>query len=139
MQNLQNERTKVRGRNIIVSDAVISEVSILPAEGTRWTDKHVLLQDAIAVFQDEDEQLVHKGKWIHPTYLRKPWQELAIIIQRYITCDGNQDILKPQLKLLAILKQKIALNFSLYLNYLLHDVASRVKKATHIFSSAIIG
>jgi len=36
------------GRNIIVSEVVIVEVSRLPVEGTRWIDKHVLMQDAIA-------------------------------------------------------------------------------------------
>jgi len=73
LQNLQNGHTMVKGRNITVSEAVISKVSELPVEGTRCMDKHVLLQDTIAVFQDPDEQLVRKGKGIHPTYLRQPW------------------------------------------------------------------
>jgi len=43
------------------------------------------------------------GKGIYPSALQQPWQELAVIIQRYITCDGQHDMVKPQqLKLLAI-------------------------------------
>lgn len=46
----------------MVSEVVIVEVTRLPAEGKRWTNKHVLLQEGVIVFQDPDEQLVRKGK-----------------------------------------------------------------------------
>jgi len=39
------------------------------------------------------------------------------------------DMVKPlQLKLLAILKQKITVNFPFYLNYVLQDIPHQVKK-----------
>lgn len=85
----------VKGRNITVPEAVIAEVYELPEEGARWIDRHVLLQDAVVLFQDPNEQLVCKGKGIHPTTLKQPWQELATIVQRYITCDRRQDVVKP--------------------------------------------
>lgn len=89
----------------MVSEVVIAEVTGLPAKGIKWTDKHVLLYNAVTVFLDPGEQLVRTGKGIHPSTLRQPWQELAVIVQRYITCDGQQDVVKPhQLKLLATLK-----------------------------------
>lgn len=88
LQNLQNGHTMVKFRNITVSKAIISEVTGLLAEGTRWTDKHVLLKDAVTVFEDPDEKLVRKGKRVHPTTLRQSWQKLETIVQRYITCDG---------------------------------------------------
>lgn len=80
LQNIHNGCTTLKGRNIIVSKAVIVEVSKLPAEGARWADKHVLLQVAIAVFQDPYEKLVRKGKEIHPIALKQPWKELATIV-----------------------------------------------------------
>ena len=43
----------VRDRKITVSDAMIEEVSGLPAEGPMWTSKWLKLQDAIEVFRDE--------------------------------------------------------------------------------------
>lgn len=84
---------------------VIAEFTGLPVEGTKRTDKQILLHNAVAVFQDPGEKLARTGKGIHPSTLRKPWQELEVIVQRYITCDGCQDVVNPhQLKLLAILK-----------------------------------
>lgn len=80
LQNLDNGCTTVKGRNITVSKVVIAEVSGLPAEGTIWMDKNVLLQDVFTVFQDPEEKLVRKGKGIHPTTLQQPWQELAAIM-----------------------------------------------------------
>lgn len=63
----------VKGRNISFSEVVIAEVSGILVEGIRWKNNPVLLEDIVAVFQDPDEQLVCKGKGIHPTTLRKPW------------------------------------------------------------------
>lgn len=64
--------------------------------------------------------------------LAEPWRELAIIIQRYITCDGHQDLVRPrQLKLLDVLKQKLIVNLPSLLNFLLHDTAIRIRLAIH--------
>jgi len=73
LQNFQNGNTTVRGRNITFSEVVIAKVTRLPTEGTKWIDKHVLLYNAVAVFQDLGEQLVQTGKGIHPSALRQPW------------------------------------------------------------------
>jgi len=62
LQNLQNGSTTVRGRDIKVSEAIIAEVTRLLAKGTKWTDKHVLLHNAIVVLQDPDEQFVRIGR-----------------------------------------------------------------------------
>jgi len=69
LQNFQNGHTMVRGKNIMVSEEIIAEVTGIPVEGTRWTDKHVLLQEAVTIFKYPDEQLVQKGKGVPPTAL----------------------------------------------------------------------
>ena len=122
----------VKVRRIIVTDAVINEVSGLLAEGTIWSQKHVLLQDAVENFKDEGEQVVRKGKGIQPSSLAEPWRELASIIQRYITYDGCRDVVRPrQLKLLVFLKQKLTVNLPSLLNSLLHDTAVRIRWFRH--------
>ena len=85
----------VKGRIITITDVVIAEVSGLPMEETIWSQKHVLLQDVVENFKDEGEQVVRKGKGIQPSSLAEPWRELASIIQRYITCDGRQVVVRP--------------------------------------------
>lgn len=88
LQNLQNGSTTVRGGNITVSEAVIAEVTRLPAKGIKFTDKHILLYNVVVVFQDPGEKLVRTGNAIHLSTLRQPWKELVAIMKRYITCDG---------------------------------------------------
>ena len=62
--------------------------------------------------------------------LWKLWQELAVFIQRYVTCDGHQDVVKScQLKLLAVLKRKISVNLPIFLNYVLHNIVVRIRRA----------
>jgi len=47
LHNLHNGSTTIKGRSIIVSEVVITEVTELPVEGTKWTENHVLLHNAI--------------------------------------------------------------------------------------------
>lgn len=105
LHNLLNGSTTVRGRDLTVVEAVIAKVTRILTEGTKWTEKHILLHNVVVVFQDPNEKLARTGKGIHPSALRWPWQELEVIVQWYITCDGRWDVVKPrQLKLLNILK-----------------------------------
>jgi len=105
LQNLQDDLSIVRGRLIVVSDIVIAEVSGLPAVGPIWTHKKLRLQDAMATFWDEGQNLIVKGKGVHPSSLGQPWIELARVVQSYITCDRRKDVVRPRhLKLLALLK-----------------------------------
>ena len=123
----------VRGRKIIVSDVVIAEVFGLPAEGPMWTNKRRKFHDVIETFKDEEQELIIKGKGVRPSSLGEPWGELARVVQNFITCDGRKDVVRPrQLKLLVVLKQKCSVNIPVYLNFLLHDSAERIRKSRHI-------
>jgi hypothetical protein len=71
-----------------------------------------------------------KGKGLNPSTLREPWKELAGIIQWYITCDGQYDVIRPRhLKLITSLKQRLVLNLPFFLNTILHEVSLRTQKS----------
>jgi hypothetical protein len=81
-------------------------------------------------FIDPGEELDKKGKGLNPNALSEPWRELAGVIQRYITCDGRYDVVRPcHLKLLAALKQRLVINLPFFLNAMLHEVVARTQKA----------
>ncbi len=50
LQNFQNGSTTVRGKSITIYEVAIAKVTGLPAERTKWTEKNVLLHNAIEVF-----------------------------------------------------------------------------------------
>ena len=58
LQNVREGHTIFKGIIIPVSEEEIFEVFIIPMEGKKWNDKHVLIQEAVSVYQDPDEQLV---------------------------------------------------------------------------------
>jgi len=100
-----------------------------------WMLKKVRLRDAIKIFQDEGQKLIVKGKGVLLATLGELWIELARIIQSYITCDYREDVVRPfHLKLLAVFKQKCAVNLPMFFNSLLHDVARSMKKSCHLES-----
>ena len=125
----------VRGRQIAATNDIIAEVSGLPATRPVWSLKKVRLRDAITIFQDEGKNLTIKGKGVLLATLGESWEELAKIIQSYITCDGRKDVVRPcHLKLLVMLKQKCVVNLPAFLKFLLHDVARSMRKSHHVQS-----
>lgn len=85
--------------------AIIAELTRLPAVGPIWMHKNLRLQDTIAAFRDEGQNLIVKRKGVEPSSLGEPWTKLARIVQSYITCDGRKDVVIPcHLKLLVVLK-----------------------------------
>lgn len=53
LQNLQEEHSIVGGKQIMVMEEIIAEVTGLPALGPVWTIKKERLQKIIEIFQDE--------------------------------------------------------------------------------------
>lgn len=124
LQNLQEHHSTVREKHIAVTDDVIVEVLGLPTTGPMWTLKKERLQKIMKIFQDEGQNLTVRVKGVLRAALGEPWEELARIIQRYITCEGRKDVVRPRhLKLLVVLKEKCSVNLPAFLNSLLHDVA----------------
>jgi hypothetical protein len=89
-----------------------------------------MLKEVVEYFVEPGEELDKKGKGLNPSALSEPWRELEGVIQRYITCDGRYDVVRPcHLKLLATLKQRLVINLPFFLNAMLHEVAARTQKA----------
>ena len=86
----------VRGRQIVVIDDIIVEVSGLPATGPMWMLKKERRKKIIKIFQDEGQNLTVKGKGVLPEALGEPWIELANIFQSYITYEGRKDVVRPR-------------------------------------------
>jgi hypothetical protein len=129
-QNLQRGISMIQYIQIPVTEEILVEVTGLPNEGIQWTEKYTTLKEAIEYFIEPREELDKKGKGLNPTALSEPWRELAGVIQRYITCDGRYDVMRLRhLKLLASLKHKLVVNFSFFLNGMLHEVVARTHKA----------
>ena len=50
LQNLQEGKTRVKGRTIPVTEGIIVEVSGIPAQGERWAEKNLLLREVVAAY-----------------------------------------------------------------------------------------
>ena len=50
LQNLQEGKTRVKGRTIPITEGIIVEVFGIPVQGEIWVEKHILLREAIVVY-----------------------------------------------------------------------------------------
>ena len=120
----------IRDIQIPVTEEIIVEVTSLPNEGTQWNGKFTTLKEVVECFIETEEELDKKGKGLNPTALNEPWREMVGLIQRYITCDGRYNVVRPcHLKLLATLKHRSVIIFSFFLNAMVHEVVARTQKA----------
>jgi len=71
-QNLQQEISIFRGIQIPVIDAIITEVTGFPNEGTKWTGKYTTLQEVLESFAKPGEEFDKKGKGLNPSTLSEP-------------------------------------------------------------------
>eukprot|EP00253_Pinus_taeda_P010957 PITA_10957 len=92
MENLQNERTTVKGRTITAIEGILEEVTSLPTEGIKWAEKNMTPHEFVELFKNPRKELVRKGKGLCIVSLSEPWHALEKVIQKYITCDGRHDM-----------------------------------------------
>ena len=129
-QNLQGEISIVQGIQKNFTSKIVTGVTGLPTIGIQWIGKYNKLRKAVESFTESGEELEKKGKGLNPSTLSELWKELAGIVQCYITCDGQYDVIRPRhLKLLVALKQRLVLNLPFFLDTVLHEVALRTQKS----------
>jgi hypothetical protein len=88
------------------------------------------LKEVVESFIEPREELDKKEKGLNPSTLSEPWKKLVGIVQRYITCNGRYDVIRPHhLKLLATLKQRLVLNLPFFQRTILHEFSLRTQRS----------
>ena len=114
----------------------MAEVTILPQVGRAWfgrrTPNVVVVQD----FLIKGEIFCHSRQGIALQSLPRPWDQVAVFLKKYITCEGRyQTAYYSKLPLLPHLHHRALLNIPFYLFKDLHHMARFVKTTKHPNSS----
>jgi hypothetical protein len=86
--NFREIRTEVVVVVMQVTENVIAKVIGLPQMGERWYCRRRPKPKILEQFLELGGALVKKGTGFDRTSLSSPWQDVAIVMQRYITCEG---------------------------------------------------
>lgn len=107
---------EVRGLKLEVIEKVTIRVSTLQHEGKRWFNQNINDPSLKAEFLQEEEQLVKKGREIDGLSLPQPWEDVALFIITYITCEGRVTIVfNYQFPLLNHLRHELFINLPYFL------------------------
>ena len=84
----------------------------------------------------EGEQVQSSRRGITLHSLSRPWDQVAVFLKKYITCEGRyQTVYNSDLPLLSHLRHGILLNIPYYLLHDLRHMATFVQAAKHPFAS----
>ena len=103
--NLTETHSEVWELRIEVSEAIISEVTTIPQVGKAWFGRQVPATTAQESFLLEGEQVQSSKRGIALHSLPRPWDQVAVFLKKYITCEGRyQTIYNSELPLLSHLR-----------------------------------
>lgn len=91
--NLEGGNSQVRGMWIIVTEEAIAVVSGFPHFGQQWFTRKSTLLAFPEKFLQGVELVMPKGKGYDQVMLPQTWDDIALFIHKYITCEGCYSII----------------------------------------------
>ena len=100
--------------------------------GKAWFERGVSTGIAREAFLREGEQVQSSKRGIALRSLPRPWDQVAVFLKKYITCEGRyQTVYNSKLPLLSHLRHGILLNIPYYLFHDLRHMATFFQTAKH--------
>ena len=125
--NIIETHSKVWGLRIEVSEAIVAEVTDHPQVGRAWFGRRTPNPTAVQDFLREGEHIQPSRRGIALQSLPHPWNQVAIFLKKYITCEGRyQMVYHSEFPLLSHLRHRALLNIPFYLVNDLHHMAGFV-------------
>ena len=101
----------------------MAEVTGIPQVGRAWSGRRTPNTAAVQYFLMEGEHIQPSRRGIALQSLPRPWNQVAIFLKKYITCEGRyQTIYYSKLPLLSHLHHRALLNIPFYLFNDLHHI-----------------
>ena len=88
-KNYDGEKAQLDFLLLYVNENTIVEVTEMPTEGERWFKKKPAQDLDCNRFLKEEHQNCDWTKSVPRSYIKREWNELLILIQRYITGEGR--------------------------------------------------
>ena len=108
----------------------------LPQAGRAWFGQRTPNPAAVQDFLREGEHIQPSWRGIALQSLPRPWNQVAIFLNKYITCEGRyQTVYHSKFPLLSHLHHRALLNIPFYLFNDLHHMAGFVWITKHPISS----
>jgi hypothetical protein len=128
--SFDGERATVGNLTIRISEDIIAHVTGLPQIGERYfKTKHFKDKSWASFISRSRVAAVNWKKGIPRSWLIHPWDELAYLIQKFITCEGRFSIIYLyHIKLLQHLKGDCEINMPYFLLQSLSKMAKAVQK-----------
>jgi hypothetical protein len=128
--SFDGERATIGNLTIRISEDIIAQVTGLPQTGERYFKTKYFKDKSWASFVSRSRvATVNWKKGIPRSWLIHPWDELAYLIQKFITCEGRFSIIYLyHIKLLQHLKSDYEINIPYFLLQSLSKMAKAVQK-----------
>ena len=88
-KSFDGHKAQIGNLSLSSSEDFIAQVTGLPQIGEKWFKKQHMDEKAWTLYINKSRKA---HNWIHGVarrWIKSPWDELAYLIQKYVTCEGR--------------------------------------------------
>ena len=76
-----------------ISDKYISQVTRLPQIREKWFKKQYMEEKYWTPYINKSRKVCNWVNGVSRSWLKSPWDEIAYLIQKYVTCEGRYSLI----------------------------------------------
>ena len=86
-------RAQVGNLILSISEEYISQVTGLPQTGEKWFKKQYMEEKSWTPYINKSRKVCNWVNGVSRSWLKSPWDEIAYLIQKYVTCEGRYSLI----------------------------------------------
>ena len=122
---------KAQVGNLILSiiEEYISQVTRIPQVGKKWFKKQYMEEKSWTPYINKSRKVYNWVSGVSMSWLKSPWDEIAYLIQKYVTCEGRFSLVfLYHIRILQHLNHEKPMNMWYFLLQSLKKMSSQVNK-----------
>jgi hypothetical protein len=128
-ESFDGQKAQIGNLTLSITKDFISQVTRLPQIGEKWFKKQYMDESARTLYINKSRKA---HNWVHGvarSWIKSPWDELAYLIQKYVTCEGRFSLVfLYHIRILQHLNQEKRIDMPYYLLHSLQKMSMLVKK-----------
>ena len=129
VESFNGQKSQIGNLTLCISENFISQVTGLPQIGEKWFKKQHMDEKAWTLYINKSRKAHNQVHGVARSWLKSPWDELAYLIQKYVTCEGCFNLVfLYHIRILQHLNQKKLIDMPYYLLHSLQKMSMQVKK-----------
>ena len=128
-ESFDGNKVQIGNLTLFITEEFISQVTWLPQIGEKWFKKQHIDDKSWTLYINKSRKVCNWVSGVSRSWLKSPWDEIAYLVQKYVTCEGRFSLLfLYHIGILQHLNQEKLMDMLYYLLQSLKKMSTQVKK-----------